>query len=242
MIMSDSISGPKVLFKGGGFPALWYEIGMGKAMIKDIKPSLMAGYSAGAIAATISCFPEINIDQILEVGVSLIPKGRIGMFANSTTCMMDQLLPEDAHIRASGLLGIILCDPKNGNKSRIVTQWSSRDELIQCLVASSYIPCFSSCGRLSDPIYGCRDGFFSNDLQNIIKDFDLTISIPSNGDFTLVSFCKILTVPSAETARTYIDEGEVIWHTKLTECDPSWHIKPNPKTDEQLEADCYYII
>jgi len=151
-----------VLLRGGGFPAFWYNYGYGCAIYNQV--SCFVGYSAGALCATILTFPDLAMQNVLDEALRLRSDVRLGHLDYVITKFLDQLLPEDAHTQANGKLGIILCRPCNMMKAEVVSHWSSRRELIACVVASSFCPGLVSCG-LVDPVYGSVDGGLSCDLS-----------------------------------------------------------------------------
>lgn len=83
-------------------------------------------------------------------------------------------LPNDAHIRVSGKLHISLTRVYDG-KNVIVSQFSSREDLLQALLASTFIPIFS--GLLPPRFHGIRymDGGFSDNLPTLDEN-TITVS------------------------------------------------------------------
>jgi hypothetical protein len=168
-----------LLIEGGGFPAFWYCLGYGKQYIKQNKPKLIAGYSSGSIVAVLLLFPELNILDILETYVSYIHCCNIFSLEYCVRNMMNDILPEDAYKLANGKIGIILCEPHNYNKCKMVIHWNNNEELIDCLVASCYNPCIMNgiCSH-TDNKYNCRDAIYSCDLQTFINNFQVVIAKP----------------------------------------------------------------
>lgn len=85
-----------------------------------------------------------------------------------------QFLPEDAHLRVSGKLHISLtrvCDGKNV----LVTQFESKEDLMQALLASAFVPFFS--GLIPPKFHGVRymDGGFSDNLPTLDEN-TITVS------------------------------------------------------------------
>ncbi|KOC66173.1 Patatin-like phospholipase domain-containing protein 2, partial [Habropoda laboriosa] len=85
-----------------------------------------------------------------------------------------QFLPDDAHIRVSGKLHVSLTRVYDG-KNVIVSQFSSREDVLQALLASTFIPIFS--GLLPPRFHGIRymDGGFSDNLPTLDEN-TITIS------------------------------------------------------------------
>jgi hypothetical protein len=166
----------KLLIEGGGFPAFWYSFGYGKQLLRQISPKFIAGYSAGSLVAVLLLVPDINTHIVMEL-----------IFATSHCCnicaleplirnTMVQCLPDNIHETANGRLGIILCATNNSSKCKMVIQWENKEELIDCLIASCYIPFLMDGCDVNDKRYKCCDAIFSSDLYKYTKDFDYIIS------------------------------------------------------------------
>lgn len=92
-------------------------------------------------------------------------------------CLIEGLskhLPCDAHIRVSGRLHISLTRVHDG-KNVIVSNYNSREELLQALLCACFIPGFS--GILPPKFQGTRymDGAFSDNLP-ILDENTITVS------------------------------------------------------------------
>ncbi|GFG36936.1 hypothetical protein Cfor_12474 [Coptotermes formosanus] len=87
---------------------------------------------------------------------------------------LEKVLPDDAHIRVNGKLHISLTRVYDG-KNVIVSQFSSKEDLVQALLASSFIPLFS--GILPPKFRGIRymDGGFSDNLP-MLDENTITVS------------------------------------------------------------------
>lgn len=55
---------------------------------------------------------------------------------------LEELLPEDAGPRLSGRIGVVVRDAKSG-RARVVTAWTTKSDVIDCLCASTHIPILS---------------------------------------------------------------------------------------------------
>ena len=204
-----------IVFEGGGFPAFWYGLGYGMKFLENEKPTFLAGYSAGALVATLLTCSNIDMETVVELYGNMPLVTRFGVRANFVTTMMEKSLPPDSHIYASGYLGVILCDPNNNSKCKMVSRWDSRDELIRCLVASCYIPCFTGCTRLSDETYDCRDAVFSSDLRTFLSDFNEVVSRSVPKDTGFARFCENLAVVSQDNTWTLMEKGAIDCYNKL---------------------------
>ncbi|XP_040171267.1 patatin-like phospholipase domain-containing protein 2 isoform X3 [Anopheles arabiensis] len=88
---------------------------------------------------------------------------------NIQTCLLEGLqkfLPPDAHERVNGKLHISLTRVYDG-KNVIVSQFNSREDLLQALLCACFIPVFS--GLLPPRFHGVRymDGAFSDNLPTL---------------------------------------------------------------------------
>lgn len=87
---------------------------------------------------------------------------------------LEKFLPADAHLRVSGKLHISLTRVHDG-KNVIVSTFDSREELIQALLASAFIPIFS--GIIPPKYKGVRymDGGYSDNLPTLDEN-TITVS------------------------------------------------------------------
>ena len=122
-----------LLIEGGGFPAFWYCLGYGKQYIKVNKPKFIAGYSAGSIVAVLLLFPNLNILDILETYITYIHCCNIFSLEYCIRNMMNDILPEDTYKLANGKIGIILCEPRNYNKCKMVIHFEWLMGILVCV-------------------------------------------------------------------------------------------------------------
>lgn len=87
---------------------------------------------------------------------------------------LEKVLPEDAHLKCNGKLHVSLTRVRDG-KNVIISEFSSRDELMQVIQCSSWIPLFS--GILPPMVRGVRymDGGFSDNLPTLDEN-TITVS------------------------------------------------------------------
>lgn len=88
---------------------------------------------------------------------------------NIQACLLEGMskhLPEDAHMRVNGKLHISLTRVYDG-KNVIVSQFNSREDLLDALLCACFIPGFS--GIFPPKFHGVRymDGAFSDNLPTI---------------------------------------------------------------------------
>lgn len=154
---------------GGGFPAFWHCMGSGHA----IGPHRYVGWSSGAIAAVLLVtIPQITFTELVRAALDTRHAVHLGFgrLRYGIEHFLDALLPKDAHSICNGALEIILCDPRKLFCARIETFWSTREQLIGCVVASSWVPGFVGM-RFTDPLYGCMDGGFCLNLWTVRKTY-----------------------------------------------------------------------
>ncbi|XP_024941602.1 patatin-like phospholipase domain-containing protein 2 isoform X2 [Cephus cinctus] len=155
-------------FAGCGFLGI-YHVGVA-VCFKKYAPHLLldkiSGASAGAIAACcLLC--DLPLGEITSNVLRVAKEARqrtLGPFSPSFN--VQKFLPEDAHLRVNGKLHVSLTRVYDG-KNVIVSQFTSKEDLLQALLASSFIPIFS--GLLPPRFHGIRymDGGFSDNLPTL---------------------------------------------------------------------------
>ncbi|KAF6202033.1 hypothetical protein GE061_004429 [Apolygus lucorum] len=171
-------------FSGCGFLGLYYA-GVAvcfKRYAPHIRFNHISGASAGAIAAS-SLLCDMSIESYINDMLDLVREARnrtLGPFSpsfNLTEAIKKKLwnvLPKDAHVQVRGRLRVSLtrvCDGKNV----IISEFDSKSELIDCLLASSFVPIF--CGLIPPKFRGVRyiDGMFTDNLPRLTED-TITVS------------------------------------------------------------------
>lgn len=171
-------------FAGCGFLGI-YHVGVA-VCFKKYAPHLLlnkiSGASAGAIAACcLLC--DLPLGEMTSNVLRVAREARqrtLGPFSpsfNIQEMLLDNLrkfLPEDAHIRVNGKLHISLTRVYDG-KNVIVSQFNSKEDLLQALLATSFVPLFS--GLLPPRFHGIRymDGGFSDNLPTLDEN-TITVS------------------------------------------------------------------
>ena len=173
----------KLMCRGGGFPAFWF--GLGQACILKERVSRIRGWSSGAIVATlVACMETINVDIVIDAALRALREVpvHLGSLHNVVRVFLNILLQStalaNAHVRK---LGIVVCDPRRWFRARLISSWTSVENLIDCVIASSLVPIFVRY-RVVDDVYGCIDGGFSRDLTQISNGHILTGSPASSGN------------------------------------------------------------
>uniref|UniRef100_UPI003AACCD42 patatin-like phospholipase domain-containing protein 2 n=1 Tax=Centroberyx gerrardi TaxID=166262 RepID=UPI003AACCD42 len=176
-----------ISFAGCGFMGIYYVGATGcilerfPRLIQDA--SKIYGASAGALMAAILTI-GIPIEKTCADLMSMAKEARKRKLGplhpafNLMQLVRDSLLanlPEDAHVRASGKLCVSLTRVSDG-KNVLVSEFDSRDELIQALICSCFIPFY--CGIIPPTYRGVRyvDGAISDNLPHCHLKNTITFS------------------------------------------------------------------
>ncbi|TKR83291.1 hypothetical protein L596_016911 [Steinernema carpocapsae] len=185
-------------FSGCGFMCI-YHAGV-CAAIKEYAPKLalnkVSGASAGSIAAA-ALVCDVSISEATRAILTVVTKAReraLGALHPSFNLMglvrenLQRILPEDAHIKCSGRLEVSLTKVAT-NENVIVDTFETKQELIDAIVCSCFIPFY--CGRNPPSFQGEKyfDGGWS-DNQPAADRNAITVSpfsgesdiCPSDGD------------------------------------------------------------
>ncbi|XP_034484042.1 1-acylglycerol-3-phosphate O-acyltransferase Pnpla3 [Drosophila innubila] len=171
-------------FAGCGFLGI-YHVGVAVSF-KKYAPHLLlekiGGASAGSLAACcLLC--DLPLDNMTSDFFRVVNEARrysLGPFSpsfNIQTSLLEGLqkyLPEDTHKRVNGRLHISLTRVYDG-KNVIISEFESREEVLQALLCACFIPGFS--GLLPPRFRGVRymDGAFSDNLP-ILDENTITVS------------------------------------------------------------------
>ncbi|XP_004599303.2 patatin-like phospholipase domain-containing protein 2 [Ochotona princeps] len=181
-----------ISFAGCGFLGV-YHIGVASCL-REHAPFLVAnathiyGASAGALTATAlvtgACLGEAGAN-IIEVSKEARKRflgplhPSFNLVKTIRGCLL-KTLPADCHERASGRLGISLTRVSDG-QNVILSHFSSKEELIQANVCSTFIPVY--CGLIPPALQGVRyvDGGISDNLPLYELKHTITVS-PFSGE------------------------------------------------------------
>ncbi|XP_006866964.1 PREDICTED: patatin-like phospholipase domain-containing protein 5-like [Chrysochloris asiatica] len=174
-----------ISFAGAGFLSLYY-VGMTQCL-QEHAPRLLLGTkrfygtSSGALHAVfLICGMSADFCSCTLELSKVVNRLRLGILHPAYTPMdhfkqkMQSCLPDNIHILASQRLGISLTRLSDG-KNVIVTNFTSRDELIQAMVCAIFLPVYS--GVIPPEFRGKRyiDGALSNNL--LFKNDKSTITV-----------------------------------------------------------------
>ncbi|XP_043297457.1 patatin-like phospholipase domain-containing protein 5 isoform X4 [Cervus canadensis] len=174
-------------FAGAGFLGL-YHVGVVHCL-RQRAPRLLRGASrfygssSGALVA-VSVVSGLSVDLCcsrLMAVVKQVEQLSLGVFHPAFTPIetirqdLQDWMPADVHILASQRLGISLTHCPNG-ENVIVTDFATRDEVIEALVCSVYFPFY--CGTIPPTFRGKRyiDGALSNNLPFADSPSAITVS------------------------------------------------------------------
>uniref|UniRef100_A0A3B3BAY6 triacylglycerol lipase n=1 Tax=Oryzias melastigma TaxID=30732 RepID=A0A3B3BAY6_ORYME len=184
-----------ISFAGCGFMGIYY-VGVSSCILERFpgfiqNATRIYGASAGSLMAA-----------ILTLGRKTSPEkearkhklGPLHPAYNLLQLVQDCLLgslPEDAHIRASGRLCVSLTRVSDG-RNLLVSQFSSREDLIQALICSCFVPLY--CGVIPPTYKGVHyvDGAVSDNLPRCDQGNTITIS-PYAGESDLCPRATTLT-------------------------------------------------
>ncbi|XP_061570766.1 patatin-like phospholipase domain containing 3 isoform X2 [Cololabis saira] len=190
--MLDLKGGWNLSFAGCGFLGV-YHIGVAACLLERAPflvegASRLSGASAGALTAAVlasrACIAKC-CEDVVKVAKEARKRnlGPLHPTFNLVKVLrsgLDRDLPPDAHVQASGKLWVSLTRVSDGDNV-LVSEFSSKEELIQALICSCFIPIY--CGLIPPPFRGVRyvDGGISDNLpQSELKN---TIAIsPFSGE------------------------------------------------------------
>ncbi|KAK2842642.1 hypothetical protein Q5P01_012842 [Channa striata] len=196
-----------ISFAGCGFRSIYY-LGALSCILERVPQlvhgaSKICGASSGclvAAAVTVGIPVEQLCIDVLKTATEA-RKRTLGVFhptfslLRSAQDFLLERLPEDAHLRASGKLCVSLTRLTDG-KNVLVSEFDSRQELIQVLLCSCFFPVY--CGFVPPSYRGVRymDGALSNNMPLFEQRNTITVApfsgesdiCPREGTF---NFCEV---------------------------------------------------
>lgn len=139
----------KLCCPGGGILFFW-QLGAAKrlAEVSDLGTAHFVGYSAGALVSVLAACgvdPQQAVEGAhalaLEAGAFSRPLGLCGIWGGLVRQWLDSLLPPDAPQRCSGRVHIVTTHIPS-MRPRVLSHFSSREQLIDCAMASAHVPWF----------------------------------------------------------------------------------------------------
>ncbi|XP_031723908.1 patatin-like phospholipase domain-containing protein 2 [Anarrhichthys ocellatus] len=181
-----------ISFAGCGFRSIYY-LGALSCILQRVPQlvhgaSKICGASSGCLVAA-ALTVGIPIEQFIADVLTLAKEARkhsLGVFHPTFSLLRtvrDSLLeklPADAHLRASGRLCVSLTRLADG-KNALVSEFDSREELIQALMCSCFFPVY--CGFIPPSYHGVHymDGALSNNMPLFEQRNTITMA-PFSGE------------------------------------------------------------
>ncbi|XP_070542776.1 patatin-like phospholipase domain-containing protein 4 [Ptychodera flava] len=178
---------------GCGFLGI-YHVGVASCFVEHapelVKNCKVAGASAGALAGCLLVCDDIDLRECTEDVLEIVIRARSHALGplhpsfNVTKILRDgfrKVLPKDAHKSASGRLFVSLTRLSDCSNV-IVSEFETREDLIQVLLCSAFVPLYS--GLIPPSYKGVRyvDGGLSNNSP-CCSDADSTITVsPFSGE------------------------------------------------------------
>ena len=161
---------------GGGFRT-WYHIGVYHGLYRRfgadrLRSVRWAGSSVGSIMAVIAACgvdPDIVWAHIPEMAALHRDRWGKNLTTVGSKCrfLLDDVLPEDAHERCTGRCFISITSLFPIPHNVILTEFDSRDDLIDAVIASTYIPTWTFPGACLHRGMVCVDGGVVNNLASL---------------------------------------------------------------------------
>ncbi|CAN0093574.1 unnamed protein product [Lampetra fluviatilis] len=175
-------------FAGSGFLGV-YHLGAASALLRCGRRLLgavdaYAGASAGALAAAVMVTAPHRIADCTEFSYKFAEEIRsqhLGALTPGFPFMqklregIESILPSDAHERAEGRLHVSITSART-RRNRLVSHFSSRDELMQVLLASSFVPGYAGLSAVEYLGEKWYDGGFTDSLPHLPGGRTITVS------------------------------------------------------------------
>ncbi|CAK6954496.1 patatin-like phospholipase domain-containing protein 2 [Scomber scombrus] len=181
-----------ISFAGCGFRSVYY-LGALSCIFERVPQlvqgaSKICGASSGCLVAA-ALTVEVPIEQICADVLTVAKEARkhtLGVFHPTFSLLRTvrdtllEKLPQDAHLRASGKLYVSLTRITDG-KNVLVSEFESREELIQVLLCSCFFPVY--CGFIPPSYRGVHymDGALSNNMPLLEQRNTITMA-PFSGE------------------------------------------------------------
>ncbi|XP_049728263.1 patatin-like phospholipase domain-containing protein 4 isoform X3 [Elephas maximus indicus] len=154
----------------------------GRKLLKDVK--VFAGASAGSLVATVLLTAPGKIEECNEFTYKFAEETRRQPFGAATPGYdfmarlrsgMESILPHNAHELAQNRLHVSITNTKTG-ENYLVSHFSSREDLIKVLLASSFVPVYAGLRPVEYKGQMWVDGGFTNSLPILPVGRTVTIS------------------------------------------------------------------
>jgi hypothetical protein len=161
---------------GGGFRT-WYHLGVYHGLYerfgaKALEKARWSGSSVGSIMAAIAACgvdPDVVWAHIPEIAALHRDSWMENLTTVGSKCrfLLDDVLPADAHERCTGRCFISVTSLLPLPHNVILTEYDTRDDLIDAVIASTYIPTWTFPGVCLHKGMVCVDGGVCNNLASL---------------------------------------------------------------------------
>jgi len=221
-------SAPSIYFTGAGI-YLWWQLGAVRYMqenwdLEQLRNSITMGASAGSVSATMLLLnadtnraPKLAIKLAEEYGLFTRTGGLTGVCREMMKIWLDELIRDDFNRNHLRNLEIAITTARGYPK--LVRDFQSKEDLVECLLASCHVPVFMD----GKPLTTCRgescfDGsfwyFVSKDrfsglpfAENIDKNKMLWVDYGDDEDFLQSINGNFLGMITAEKVFEMMDHG-----------------------------------
>ncbi|KAM6977800.1 omega-hydroxyceramide transacylase [Aplochiton taeniatus] len=200
---------PSISFSGSGFLST-YQLGVVQALLDrapwviQAAPFILGASAGSLVAASVACklSPDIVRDEILTFAqeVREHPFGPLDPAVNVFSWIervVRKCLPRDAHRLANGRLAVAMTSMLD-TKNTLMTEFQSREDVIQALRCSCFVPVY--CGMLPPSYKGVHyvDGGFTSIQPQQATAFGKTLTVsPFSGEVDIcprdsASLCDVV--------------------------------------------------
>lgn len=226
---------------GGGFK-IFYQLGIHKSL-RTLQPKIenkmnYIGSSLGSFMAVLFT-SKVNLDKniIPELfRISMLfrhePYYHLSQIGNMITFICNKYLPDNIHEIVSERCHITIAYfTPSGFKKKIISIFYSKQDLIDCIIASQYIPIWTDIKLHRFRGHLCIDSAFL-DNHPILNENTVTVKCTEKGDISLTNKYNLSTFYPADqcTIENCIAEGcrDMIEFLKTDMAYKKWNIKIEP--------------
>lgn len=180
---------------GGGFQAFWYNYGRLESKKLDLKDfQNIIAYSSGAIALILH-LSQVPLRNLIDVCLNIKDTySNTAYLTDIVRIFLNEILPENIHDILNSHANIRIAITTKRFRTEYKTEWENKRDVIEDIVASSYLPFIS--GRSFAYKNQYIDGSFSLDLwrRYIFQCNDVYINYVS---CNLLHICRPITEKQA---------------------------------------------
>ena len=161
---------------GGGFRT-WYHIGVYHGLYSTFGRETLdkVHWSGSSVGSLMACIAASGVDPDVVWAhipdIACLHRDRwwtnFSTVGNKCRFLLQDVLPEDAHVRCTGRCFISITSLFPVPHNVIVTEFETRDDLIDAVIASTYIPLWTHPGICVHHGMVCVDGGVMNNLPSL---------------------------------------------------------------------------